>query len=174
MRYCAGMTQAKRGKVQWSTGTAAVRQRVRALRTSRGWSARELGERLEAAGLAGFDRSIVASFESGRRASVSVDELLVLALVLDVSPVDLLTPVDMALGVGDAVIARDEARAWLGGRRPLPSQDRRRWELERPPAAEADALADDGAAITAEKLARILSDAGVVAVHFRGRDDGEA
>lgn len=56
-------------------------------------SAQQLAEKMSAVGI-GWDRSIVANLENGRRATVSVEEFLALAYVLDVAPVYLLLPVD--------------------------------------------------------------------------------
>jgi transcriptional regulator with XRE-family HTH domain len=70
-----------------------VARRVREVRRRRGLSAAQLAERLQQVGL-DWDRNIVANLENGRRASLSVDELLALALVLDVAPVHLLVPLE--------------------------------------------------------------------------------
>lgn len=70
-----------------------IAERVRALRRLHGWSAQRLAEQLSSVGIA-WDRSIVANFENGRRASVSVEEFLALAYVLSVAPVHLLVPID--------------------------------------------------------------------------------
>lgn len=69
----------------------AVRARVKELRGRKGWSGADLGEQLSKLGVP-WNRSVVANFESGRRPAVSVQELLALALVLDVAPVNLLVP----------------------------------------------------------------------------------
>jgi hypothetical protein len=53
----------------------------------------QLAERLRQVGL-DWDRNIVANLENGRRASLGVDELLALALVLEVAPVHLLVPLE--------------------------------------------------------------------------------
>jgi transcriptional regulator with XRE-family HTH domain len=66
---------------------------VKELRPKRGLTAANLAERMTELGIK-WDRAIVANLESGRRRSVSVDELLGLALVLNVAPVHLLVPPD--------------------------------------------------------------------------------
>jgi transcriptional regulator with XRE-family HTH domain len=71
--------------------TKTVAARVRQYRTDRGWSARVLAEKCQAAGLK-WERDVVANLESGRRTSVTLDELLILALVLNVPPILLVTP----------------------------------------------------------------------------------
>ncbi len=69
-----------------------VRERVRALRRGR-YTADQLAERLQAVGVK-WDRNVVASFETGRRKTLAVEELLALALILDVAPVNLLVPLE--------------------------------------------------------------------------------
>lgn len=68
-----------------------ITEQLRRLRRERGWSARELGERCEAAGLA-WDRNIVANVEHGRRSNFTVTELVTLAHVFNVPPLLLLCP----------------------------------------------------------------------------------
>jgi transcriptional regulator with XRE-family HTH domain len=72
------------------TPTAVVAARMLALRTKRGWSAAELARRMQAAGIP-WERVVVTKLETGRRASVSVAELLALAAVLNCPPVMLMT-----------------------------------------------------------------------------------
>jgi transcriptional regulator with XRE-family HTH domain len=71
------------------TPTAVVAARVRELRGARSaeWLAREMQKQ-------GIDwtRLVVTKLETGRRKSVSVEELLALAAVLNVSPLHLLVP----------------------------------------------------------------------------------
>lgn len=71
--------------------TEVIARRVKELRKSRGLSGTALAERMTAIGVR-WDRSIVANLENGRRSTVSVTELLGLAVVLDVAPVHLLVP----------------------------------------------------------------------------------
>lgn len=81
---CVFVTQAK-GPVQ------VVSERVRLYRRWRGWSARELADRCQAAGLT-WNRAIIQNLELGKRAIVSIDELLVLAHVLSVPVLALFIP----------------------------------------------------------------------------------
>lgn len=85
-RYCSNMEQ--HGEALTPTQVVAVR--VRKLRTKRGWSAAELAQRMKAAGIP-WERIVVTKLETGRRAAVSVDELLALAAVLNCPPVMLMT-----------------------------------------------------------------------------------
>ncbi len=55
--------------------------------------AAELARRMQAAGIP-WTRLVVTKLETGRRQSVSVEELLALAYVLDVAPVHLMVPWD--------------------------------------------------------------------------------
>lgn len=107
---------------------------MKELRTARGWSAAHLAKEMTGVGVA-WDRSIVANLELGRRATVSVEELLALAYVLNVAPVHLLVPVDdgareYQVAPGALPITLDETRAWIRGQHPL--GDRRIYYAEMP------------------------------------------
>lgn len=86
--------------------TKTVATRVRQYRTDRGWSARVLAEKCQEAGLK-WERDVVANLESGRRNMVTLDELLILALVLNVPPILLVTP----LGTKDEQQVAPDVRA---------------------------------------------------------------
>ena len=60
------------------TPAETVAQRVKELRKRRNWSARQLADRCAELGAAGLDRSVLANLESGRRRTVSIDEVFVL------------------------------------------------------------------------------------------------
>src|SRR3982751_2985765 len=86
------------------TPTEWFAMQVRRYRNDRRWTQPELARRCKAAGLE-WDRSVVANVESGRRKSVTVEEVFVLAHVLAVPPAMLLLPlrtgepVEVAAGV---------------------------------------------------------------------------
>jgi transcriptional regulator with XRE-family HTH domain len=110
-----------------------VARRVRELRDRRGWSAQELANRCADAGWPQLDRGVLANLENGRRRSVSIDEVLVLALVLDVAPVHLVVPTtDRAVQVGKWIVGSGPVREWVRGNYPLPSQDSRIYRTEVP------------------------------------------
>lgn len=73
--------------------TEAVVSRMRELRKKRGMTAEQLGAAMTGAGIP-WNAGVVTKLETNRRKSVSVDELMALAYVLDVAPVHLLVPVD--------------------------------------------------------------------------------
>jgi len=76
--------------------TAAVMDRVKAMRQARGWSAEQLAAEMNDAGIP-WTRDTVVNLENGRRKRIAAHELLVLAYVLDCdSPVELLVPVTAA------------------------------------------------------------------------------
>ena len=112
-------THAKR----FSSPTTTVAERVKDLRQRRGWTAAELALRCADKGLDGFNRSVLANIESGRRKYVTVDELVALAYVLDVAPIHLLVPVEVDQTVDehfyrvcpDVFLPVPEARAWVRG-----------------------------------------------------------
>lgn len=71
-----------------------IGEQVQRYRGERGLSARRLSEECGKAGL-DISRSTIADLENGRRATVSVAELLVLSAVLSVPAVKLLFPLDL-------------------------------------------------------------------------------
>lgn len=81
-----------------------------------------------------WDRSIVANFETGRRSTVNVEELLALAYVLDVAPVHLLVPPESGPYNPVSIVESNTAnvRAWIRGTRELAGQDPRRFFAEVP------------------------------------------
>ncbi|MFC6017584.1 helix-turn-helix domain-containing protein [Plantactinospora solaniradicis] len=104
----------------------AIAERVKTLRQGRGWSARELADEMVKVGIP-WDRSIVANLETGRRASVSVEEFLALAYVLDVAPVNVLVPTESDVTefepVQGQVVDPMTAREWIRGRQPIGDQN---------------------------------------------------
>src|SRR5688572_18323533 len=77
---------------------ALVAKQVRRWREERNWTAVKLAEEMQGVGLTGWDRFTVRNLEQHRRKSVSVDELLALAYVLNVPPVSLVIPPEVADG----------------------------------------------------------------------------
>ncbi|MGW7440613.1 helix-turn-helix transcriptional regulator [Streptomyces sp. NPDC054849] len=110
---------------------AAIAQRVKELRGRRGWSAAQLGEAVSKHGVR-WDRFTVANLENGKRQSVSVQELLSLALALDVAPVNLLVPLDDRPYQVTPTRAEPAGavRAWIRGAEPLPGMDERTFLAE--------------------------------------------
>lgn len=115
-----------------------IADRVRELRRNRGMSAQALSERMNAVGVP-WDRHIVANLETGRRAAVTVEELLALAYVLEVAPVHLIVPTDgddepyRVTPAGVPEVTRSRVRHWVRGFQELPGQDHRRYFSEVPP-----------------------------------------
>ncbi|MFG1839105.1 helix-turn-helix domain-containing protein [Micromonospora sp. NPDC049175] len=124
-----------------------IAERMKELRKKRGWSAAHLAQEMKKAGIP-WDRSIVASLELGRRATVTVEELLALSFVLSVAPVHLLVPpvgvddktpyqvVPNGPGSPDPVLGGSApypavVRAWVRGQ--LPMGDMRSYFEEVPP-----------------------------------------
>jgi len=121
--YCEVMTQPTEPGQDPVARTIA--RRLPVLRERHGWSAQQLAEKCAAAGSPELNRAIIANIESGRRRSVSIDEVLVLAKVLDVTPPYLMEPDPDSEGlrVGDATIGHELAHKWLTGHSLLPGQD---------------------------------------------------
>jgi transcriptional regulator with XRE-family HTH domain len=117
------------------TPTKVVAGRVRELRERRRLTGTKLAEGMTKAGLK-WDRATVAKLETGRRQSLTLEEVLALAAVLNVAPVHLLIPVDSdqepypvtsATSVPSGVV-----REWIRGKSPLPGSDRRDYFSEVP------------------------------------------
>lgn len=107
-----------------------IAARMKELRKSRGWSAAHLASEMKKVGIP-WDRSIVASFELGRRASVTVEEFFALAYVLSVAPVHLMVPPldadDQApyqLAPDVPPTTADQARNWIRGLNPAGTDPR--------------------------------------------------
>lgn len=101
----------------------ALGQRVKEIRERKGWFQQDLADRLGAAGYP-MNRVTVAKVEAGKR-GVTVDDLLALAAVLNVSPVRLMLP-DAAgeepVSITPAVsVPAWAAWAWAEGQGPLPT-----------------------------------------------------
>jgi transcriptional regulator with XRE-family HTH domain len=92
--YCDFMAQEN-----WQAQlTRMVASQVRRYRTERGMSAQALADRCEQLGFA-IPRPVLSNLENGRRESVSLAEVLVLAAALDVPPIELALP----LGVQEEI-----------------------------------------------------------------------
>lgn len=104
--------------------TDIFRTQVRKVRQALGLSQQELAERLTA--LNGHvDRVTVVRTESGAR-GVSIDEAILYAAALGVSPVKLLTPdpADEMVAIAPHLeVPARRARRWLRGKEPLPGQN---------------------------------------------------
>ena len=119
--------------------TQAVAGRVREVRDRRRMSAARLADEMTRVGIR-WDRNTVAKLETGRRANVSVAELLALAVVLDVAPVHLLVPPDAWDDEGGEQLYQitptraepaSTVRAWVRGM-PLPGSDLRNFVSQVP------------------------------------------
>lgn len=100
-----------------------VRDRVREVRTLKGWKQEDLSARLKGLGV-GIDRATVGKIENGERKRLTLDDALGLAAALDVAPVHLIVPVksdeNVQLGDSNLVVAADPMRRWFRGDDPLP------------------------------------------------------
>ena len=97
--------------------TGGVAEAVRRFREERGMSAQDVAGACAKLGYP-IARSVIANLENGRRSSVDVAEVLVLAKVLDVPPVALLVPVGEAGEIEilpGQTISTDEALGWITG-----------------------------------------------------------
>ncbi|WP_148045240.1 hypothetical protein [Arthrobacter oryzae] len=87
-----------------------------------------------------LNRSVIANIESRRRKTVTLEEALTLAFVLDVSLVHLIVPIEedpkfdaeRYLVTPENMFPIDQARAWIKGGFPLSGQDPRMYFSEVP------------------------------------------
>ena len=152
----------------------AVAARLREVRKSRGWTANELADRCSRAGLP-ISKSVLANIESGRpgddgrrRRDITVDELLALALVLDIAPIYLMgLPQDKAAPTAVAVTPEisiedpDRLLLWLRGDQPLPATDSRRYftaALEHMPMLDSARVMDELRSVVLQDRTRELLD----------------
>lgn len=100
-----------------------VAAQLRAHRAAEGISAQGLAERCAVLGMPSLNRSVLANIENGRReGAVSVDELFVLAVALNMPPLALLLPLGGDAKVEVAPKLEAHARAvleWATGQEPL-------------------------------------------------------
>src|SRR5579859_4465696 len=106
----------------WSARlTQVLAGEIRRHRKERGLSAQELADRCEQLGLA-IPRPVLSNLENGRRESVSIAELLVLAAALGVSPILLIAPLgrkpDIEILPGRVLLVPDAAW-WFTGQAEL-------------------------------------------------------
>lgn len=104
-------------RVSPRTLTAAIAQRVKTLRTTARLSGPALASEMNEQGIP-WNRTTVAKLETGRRESLTVQELLALALVLDVPPVSLIADPrrDELIPVAEGVEVEPwEALLWMTG-----------------------------------------------------------
>lgn len=105
--------------------TRSVANQVHRQRKAREWSAQKLSDACAELGME-FPRSTLADLESGRRAHISVAELLVLARALNVPPVVLLVPVGAEASaeiLPGASRPPFRAAQWITGEAPFPGED---------------------------------------------------
>lgn len=126
-------------KVRKRTPTMVLATRVAELRKRKGWSAAKLAKACAAQGMPKLNRPVISNIESGRRQGVTLEEMMVLAVVLDVAPVHLFVPIDdddayldYYLATPETYLTAAEARAWVRGGHALNIQDPRTYFSEVP------------------------------------------
>lgn len=118
------------------TPQSVIATRVKQARQEKRLTAQQLGDAMVTAGFK-WDRFVVQNLEKGKRKSVSVEELLALALILEVALVHLIVPIDdeetpfLVTPNGPAVLPA-EARAWIRGLGAIGDVDPRRYRSQVP------------------------------------------
>jgi transcriptional regulator with XRE-family HTH domain len=148
------------------TPSSYVGLQVRKFRSARGWSQQKLADRLHELGAksTGWSQTKINKLERGRLTRVLVDDVIELALALDVSPLYLLTPTSAHDEQGNTFKVwlggkvdhwPREVRQWIRGVRPIlnlgdyrsdeeAQRGQRFYLLESPPPSEWDQLAKVG------------------------------
>ncbi|NBE51176.1 helix-turn-helix domain-containing protein [Streptomyces boluensis] len=108
---------------QWSAAfTGRIAQRLRHSRKAAGLTMAEVAQGCAARGLPELTEHSLKNLESGRKASISVADVVVLADVMDVPPVTLLFPLGSSATV-EVLPGRElstwDAVAWFTGESPL-------------------------------------------------------
>lgn len=111
---------------EWGGRLIGVAAReIRRHRARRGLSAQQLADACSKYGLS-MKRSVIANLESGRRPTLSLVELIVLAKVLQVAPVELVLPLgyesEIEILPGEVVNTWDAAK-WFMGEEPFTVRD---------------------------------------------------
>lgn len=120
------------------TVSELIAARIRALRQDRGMSVEQLADRCRDAGMPGLTAQTIYKLEKpppGRPPRpVAVDELLVLAAVLDIAPVHLVVGLDdeQVPVTPSCPVSAYSARQWIRGVAPIPGGDRNRYEANVP------------------------------------------
>lgn len=110
--------------------TAVIAERVKALRNGARLSGPALATAMNERGIP-WNRTTVAKLETGRRESISVQELLALALVLDVPPSWLLVDpkADTRVPIAEGVeVDPWSALLWMSGKEPLSDRGGAAWQ----------------------------------------------
>jgi transcriptional regulator with XRE-family HTH domain len=145
---------------------------VRRWRKQRGLQVADLAARCKELGSGQLTENVIENIESGRRAGgkrrrdITVDELLNLAVALNVAPVHLLVPVDDQTAaypiVGGVLARRLGVRAWIRGVGPIdPDADPREFHSAVPrgefywPASETQGAVQQGAPLTPAESERL-------------------
>ena len=104
--------------------SAVLCDELRRCRLRKEWTQDDMAKRVTELGIA-VDRATIAKIETGKR-NVSVDDVFVLAMALDVSPIQLLLPHEVAAPVAVTPTTTEIAgrvRAWMRGYVPLNWRD---------------------------------------------------
>src|SRR5947209_11379683 len=105
-----------------------ARRRVKELRSLRQWNQEELAQQLERRGYP-INRATIAKIEVGKR-TITLDEVLIFAVVFDVSPLHLIVPdhpKDKLEVTKKIRVTASKARRWFRGWEALPMQDADRY-----------------------------------------------
>ncbi len=137
-----------------------VAERVRAVREAKRWHQQDLADRLAALG-APTDRATVARTENSTR-GLSLDDMLLYAAALDVSPLHLFIPLedDQEIQVTPTLsVPAARARKWVRGHDPLPNQDPKTYRTELP-RAEWDAWHNTSYGLVFQYVANLVHEPG--------------
>jgi transcriptional regulator with XRE-family HTH domain len=155
------------------TVSDVVAARIRESRLRRGWTAAQLAEACARRGADKLTTSVINNIETGRRDAqgrrrreLSIDELLVLALVLDVAPIQLMglptTGGEAVMRIAPTCSVSDPQALllWIRGDKALPENDGRRYYssvIEHlPPSDAAQSTAELARSVLEERAAELM------------------
>ncbi|MEU3566258.1 helix-turn-helix domain-containing protein [Kitasatospora sp. NPDC058243] len=153
----------------------AVALRVKEARNRRGWTVKQLAAACHDAGATKLTAPVLANIETGRRDTngvrrreLSIDEVVALAVALDISPIHLLGLPDEAvpgtkllltpeLAVSDGELLME----WFSGQKALPQSDSRQFystAIQRRPAGDSQrTLADLTSSVLQDRAAAMTA-----------------
>jgi transcriptional regulator with XRE-family HTH domain len=100
-------------QTDWPARIAAtVASQVRLYRRERKLSGQKLVDKMAELGLK-FPRSVLANLETGRRETITVAELIILARALEVAPLELLIPAGGAEMLPGVLWSHQDASQWF-------------------------------------------------------------
>jgi transcriptional regulator with XRE-family HTH domain len=162
------------GQTAGTRASDLIARQVKHLRGRRGLTVKQLATRCQELGATELTTNVLTNVEVRRR-DVSADELLILALALDVAPIHLITPPpgdSIGLAITPRVVADPETVGlWIRGNAALPTSNARLYfDYAAERAGPSDRrVSDHAAAVLRAHVARLASQYESEAQQFLGK-----